>query len=108
MNKEILKVLVIDKSLKPSELIALFDTYKIKGYHVFVFPLTEEKRETEVILLNYIMANILKQLFVIEITFNKDDTFFNFDLKEVGTKEFCDILNQKFEVSALNLTNVEV
>ena len=107
MNKEILKVLVIDKSLKLSELIALFDIYKKKGYNVFVFPLTEEKRETEVILLNYTVADIMKQLFVIEIPYNKDDPFFSFDLQEIGTKEFCEILGQKFEVSSLNLTNAE-
>jgi hypothetical protein len=107
MYKEILKVLVVDKPLEFTKLVALLETYKIKGYDIFILPSTKENEETEVVLFNNSMLSILEQLFIIETLHNKGDPFYCFDLEKNSTQELYDVLSKEFEVNAHNLTNVE-
>jgi hypothetical protein len=106
MEGKIFNVLVVDKSLNTTALIAMLEKYKRKGYNVFVFPFTETKRETEILFFNFITASIFEQLFVVEIPHNKDGQLFCFDLIEIGAEEFCGILGKECKVATRNLTEV--
>lgn len=110
MNKEILMVLVVDRSLKHTELVASLENYRRKGYDIFILPSTRENEETEVVIFNNTVVSILEQLFIIEKLHNNGDPFFCFEFKENGengTQNFYTILNKEFEVTSHNLTKVE-
>jgi hypothetical protein len=111
MNKEPLKILVIDRPWREGEKpCPVFIKYGDKGYDVIIFPFTETKRKTEVIFFShYKHHSIFEELFCIRIPYDMDggDPFYDFDLEDIEEQTFYDILDQKFEVSTSKLTEVE-
>lgn len=108
--REELKILVIDRQLREDEKpVPMFEKYERKGFNVIIFPFKEDKRRTEVIFFNFRNLSIFEQLFNIRIEYDMDggDPFYDFDLEEIDEQTFYDILDQKFEVSTSNLTDVE-
>jgi hypothetical protein len=108
MKKRKLKILEINRPLKPEEkLTELLNVYRAKGYDIIVFPWKRDKTRTEVIFFDYILLSELEGLFEIPSSFYSEDPFHDFDLEGVETQTFYDILDIKFEIKVDKLTDVE-
>lgn len=111
-NKNPLTVLVIDRPLKQGEK-AVKDIFYIYGekYGLIVFPPKEEDHECriQIVFFKYNLMSDLESIFHTSVDYDIDDPpdFFDFDLTEIGLDTFYDLLNQKFEVQPINLTDVE-
>lgn len=108
MKKRKLKILEVDRPLKSEEKsVELFNVYRARGYDIIVFPWKKDKTRTEVIFFDYLLLSELEDLFEISSNFYSDDPFHDFDLEEIETQAFYDILDVKFEIEVNNLTDVE-
>lgn len=110
MEKTKLKILVINRSLEKEEKpFLLFKKYRQEGYDVIIFPFTEKKKLTEVIFFNYSHLSDFEELFCITIEYDLDgdESCFDFDLKEIDEQSFYDVLDQRFEIHTVNLTDIE-
>ena len=108
MAKDLLKILVINRPWREGEkCVAVFDKYACMGYDLIIFPYREDKKNTEVVFFNRQHEYTFDKLFCIHIECDIDDWLYDFDLEGVTEQTFYDILDQQFEVSISNLTDIE-
>jgi hypothetical protein len=110
LDKEDLKILVIDRSWKEGEKpVPFFEKAYVEEFNVVIFPLTEQKNCTEVIFFRYRYISWFQSLFHISIDYDMDggDPFYDFDLEDIDEQTFYDILDQDFNVLTSKLSKVE-
>ena len=108
MTKELLKILVVDRPLKPKEKsVEISEKYDLKGYNIIIFPFTETSRLTQVIFFKYSMKDDFEKLFSTTVPCEEDDYIYRFHLEEINGETFCDILGKEFEINTFKLTDVE-
>jgi hypothetical protein len=108
MNKQPIKVLSVDRNLKPKEQpIDLFERYNIKGYNVMIFPIKKSERTVEVVFFDEENIPVMEELFSIKIPSSEDNFFYEFEINDIDEQGFYDVLDKKFEISTYKLTDIE-
>ena len=104
------KVLVVDRPLKPNESLMrnIYNVYRNNGYDIFIFPPSAERSYLQVILFGHVIYNELKNLFEFDYkNIDEEGMYYDFNLDGFNSVEFSDILSQEFVVKISNLTHVE-
>jgi len=109
--KSKLKVLVINRTPKENENV-VEDVFRVYGqaYDLIIFPPKEDSGECliQVVSFRSVLRNDLSQIFNRQIDYeDEEDDFYDFDLEEIELDIFYDMLSQRFEVQAFNLTDIE-
>ena len=108
MGKPKLKILVVDRPLRPkANVVTVFDYYKTEGYELIVFPFREDKRRTEIVFFSSTLIDNLEKLLNIRIDYDEDNPFYDFDMEEVDEDAIYDILDQYFDLEVFNLSVIE-
>lgn len=111
MNKDKLKVLVINRTTKENENIVK-DVFNVYGwdYDLILFPPKEESGECLIQLVSFQskLRSDFSEIFNQRIDYEyEDDDFYDFDLEEIKLDVFYDMLSQRFEVETFDLTSIE-
>ena len=112
MNRSKLTVLQIDRKLKEGEEAVrdIFYPYKEK-YDLIMFPPKDDDPECRIqIVFDFFrLLKTLEVLFSIRIDYDGNDPedFFDFDLTEITEEAFYDVLNQEFDVTTINLSEIK-
>jgi len=110
--KSDLSILIIDRPLTEMEKVVR-DIFMVYGnkYDLIAFLPKEGDRECriQIVSFKYSLISDLQILFNILVDYDMDDPdeFFDFDLTQIETDVFYDVLSQRFEIQIFNLTDVE-
>ena len=107
MEKEPANILVVNRPWKEGEHIVkdIFTVYG-KKYDLIIFPLTESKNRTEVVIFSRkLMFHGMMDLFEAKCEWPEGEPFGDFDLESIDEQTFYDILDQKFKVTTTNLSH---